>query len=211
MSDYFEFSKWSVWRQRTTAGFKKQVFVMYHSTKTWQQAETILDNGFYLSDHSRSMLGKGIYASSTFEKTQNYGPITFKLLVYPGRICLINRQGHPLQKTWQSEFGSAWTPPNTHGMVRFQENCLQSNDQIRILGVCRGFDLLPWHVQEKTYRVCHSHYLWDWEVEELKHFLAAKKLDHWKLYDASTQKYFYVNRNGELLTSSRTWNRENMY
>ena len=93
---------------------------MYHSTKTWQQAESILDNGFYPSDHSRSMLGEGIYASSIIEKTRNYGPITFKLLVYPGRICTIKYQDHPLQKAWQSDFGSAWTPPYTHGMVKFQ-------------------------------------------------------------------------------------------
>ena len=97
-----------------------KVFVMYHGTPTWQQAESILNYGFYLSNHSSSMLGGGIYVSSTIQKTYNYGPITFKLLVYPGRICTINHQGHPRQKTWQSDFGSAWTPPNTPGMVRYQ-------------------------------------------------------------------------------------------
>ena len=66
------------------------------------------------------MLGKGVYVSSTLRKTEAYGPITFKLLVYPGRICLVDRQGHPRQKTWQRDFGSAWTPPNTPGMVRYQ-------------------------------------------------------------------------------------------
>ena len=83
---------------------------MYHSTKTWEQAESILDNNFYPSDDG--MLGMGIYVSSTLRKTEAYGPITFKLLVYPGRICLVDRQGHPMQKTWQDDFGSAWTPPN---------------------------------------------------------------------------------------------------
>ena len=97
-----------------------QVFVMYHSTKTWQQAESILDNGFYLSNHKNTMLGRGIYVSSTIQKTYGYGDITFKLLVYPGRICTITHQGHPRQKSWQSSFGSAWTPPNTYGMVKYQ-------------------------------------------------------------------------------------------
>ena len=80
-------------------------------------AESILNNGFFLSDHSR-MLGSGVYVSATLEKTQNYGPITFKLLVYPGRICKIDYQGHPYQKSWQGDFGSAWAPPHT--MVRYQ-------------------------------------------------------------------------------------------
>ena len=93
---------------------------MYHATDSVEAAESILDdNRFNLSDRS-CMLGRGIYVSATFEKTLNYGPVTFKLLVDPGRICLINYQGHPRQKSWQDDFGSAWTPPNTHGMVRYQ-------------------------------------------------------------------------------------------
>ena len=91
---------------------------MYHGTPTWQFAHSILENGFNLSDHDSSMLGKGVYVTSTFEKAKSFGPILFKLLVYPGRICLVDRQGHPQQKSWQSDFGSAWTPPNT--MVRRQ-------------------------------------------------------------------------------------------
>ena len=51
---------------------------MYHSTKTWEQAESILDNNFYISD-STKMLGEGIYVSSTLKKTESYGPITFKV------------------------------------------------------------------------------------------------------------------------------------
>lgn len=148
---------------------------MYHSTKTWEQAKSILDNNFYPSDESR-MLGRGIYVSSTLRKTESYGPITFKLLVYPGRICLVDCQGHPRQKTWQSDFGSAWTPPNTPGMVRyqvvwfrnqlhtyliffinnmlnFQENCIKRPQQIHILGICRGFHLLPQSVRAKTRQV----------------------------------------------------------
>ena len=96
---------------------------MFHATNSVESAESILDvNRLDLSDHSR-MLGAGIYVSSTFEKAQSYGPITFKLLVDPGRICLIDRQGHPRQKSWQDDFGSAWTPPNTKGMVRYQVRC----------------------------------------------------------------------------------------
>ena len=64
------------------------------------------------------MLGRGIYVSSSIEKTYAYGDIAFKLLVYPGRIYPITQQGHWMQKRWQHEYGSAWVPPNT-GMVRW--------------------------------------------------------------------------------------------
>ena len=87
---------------------------MYHSTETWEQVESILANGFKQSSHHENMLGEGIYVSSDLEKTLTYGDFTFKLLVYTGRVCRIDRQGHESQKSWQSDYGSAWVPPNLH-------------------------------------------------------------------------------------------------
>ena len=91
---------------------------MYHGTSAENAASIINDNRFKLSDDSR-MLGAGVYVTSTFEKTLGYGQIIFKLLVDPGRICTITSQDHPRKKSWQSDFGSAWVPENTPGMVRY--------------------------------------------------------------------------------------------
>jgi hypothetical protein len=115
MASNSKFSKHLAFYQETTSGFRQQVFVMFHSTPTWENAVSILEQGFYPSRPSR-MLGQGIYVSSTLRKAEAYGTYTFKLLVYTGKICTIDRQGHPLQKSWQSQFGSAWVRPKC-GMV----------------------------------------------------------------------------------------------
>ena len=109
------FSKMGVWNQRTTSEAKKEIFVMYHSTPTCDNVEGILNNGFVWSEPT-NMLGHGIYVSSTLQKAVGYGKFTFKLLVYPGRVCRIDRQGHPKQKSWHSDYSTAWVPPNC-GMV----------------------------------------------------------------------------------------------
>ena len=85
---------------------------MYHSTKTCEQVEGILDNGFKLSSRHENMLGEGIYVSATLEKAICYGDFTMKLLVYTGRTCKVDEQGHPKQKSWQTDYGCAWVPPN---------------------------------------------------------------------------------------------------
>ena len=106
-----------VFRKQTKSGFKQRVYIMYHSTKTPEAAKSILENGFRKSDPACNMLGAGIYASRALEKARSYGDITFKLLVYPGLIRVITKQGDPKQKKWQGEYGSAWVPPKC-GMVR---------------------------------------------------------------------------------------------
>ena len=116
-----------VWNQMTTAGCKKEIFVMFHSTPCWENVESILDNGFLWSDPS-NMLGHGIYVSSTLQKAMGYGKFTFKLLVYPGKVCRIDRQGHAKQKSWHFHYGSAWVPPDC-GMV-------PSGFQVKICDVC---------------------------------------------------------------------------
>ena len=150
MSDY-PFSKRSVWGQRNDYGEKDQVFIFYHSTKTPEMATGILRHGFKRSPSRGNMLGEGIYVAKDLVKALPYGPVTFKLLVYTGRIIRIDHQGHRRQKTWQSNFNSAWVPPHC-GMVRsgLQENCIRDPEQIRILGVVRGYDLLSPRAQSRT-------------------------------------------------------------
>ena len=62
------------------------------------------------------MLGNGIYVSSSLAKARAYGRVVFKLMVYPGYVKRVTRQGDPWQKSWHNEYESAWVPPNC-GMV----------------------------------------------------------------------------------------------
>lgn len=105
-----------VWSDTTTSGCNRKVFIMYHSTKTWQNAMSILENGFQSSRASENMLGAGIYVSRSLDKARAYGPITFKLLVYTGFVKVIKEQGDPMQKSWQEHYSCAWVPPGC-GMV----------------------------------------------------------------------------------------------
>ena len=56
---------------------------------------------------------------------------------------MVDKQNHPDQKSWQNDWDSAWVPQNC-GMVKSgrEENCIQSPEQIRILGICHGWDQL---------------------------------------------------------------------
>uniref|UniRef100_A0A3B3RMT3 PARP catalytic domain-containing protein n=1 Tax=Paramormyrops kingsleyae TaxID=1676925 RepID=A0A3B3RMT3_9TELE len=78
---------------------------MYHGT-TQTAALNIKKHGFQRSKDG--MLGPGVYISRSFEKAQRY-PIklpvneqraVLKLRVRVGKVKKIDRQGHPLQKTW---------------------------------------------------------------------------------------------------------------
>ncbi len=110
-----KFSKYSVWASGYR--FRRQVFIMYHSTKNGLTASSIVREGFRASEGSGQMLGNGIYVASTRQKADGYGDVMFKLLVYPGYVATVDKQGHPLQKTWHKEHESAWVPPEC-GMVR---------------------------------------------------------------------------------------------
>ncbi len=110
------FSNLAVWTQETTSGFRQQAFVMFHATDA-DSAASILEEGFIISTGGNQMLGNGIYASTKWSKTLSYGDVVIKLLVYAGRVAKIDCQGHPMQKTWQKWYESAWVPPNC-GMVQ---------------------------------------------------------------------------------------------
>ena len=59
----------------------------------------------------------------------------------PGRVKVINRRGHPLQKTWQESgrWDTAWVPPNCN-MVRSnrEENCIRSRSRHVQAGLSRA-------------------------------------------------------------------------
>ncbi|XP_023322799.1 uncharacterized protein LOC111697135 [Eurytemora carolleeae] len=136
------FAKDPVWVQTTRSGFRQQLFVMYHSTREVENVARILDEGFNLSG-SDKVLGNGLYVSRDLNKSAPYGPVTFKLLVYPGKTKTIQRSDDPLKTSWHKEFSAAWIPPhNSVTPAGLEETCVKSAAQVRILGVVRGWEYL---------------------------------------------------------------------
>ncbi len=136
-----------VYRRRRESGFEDRIYIMYHGTDD-SNVDPILSNGFKLSDNG--MLGRGIYVSEDINKTLSYGNVTFKLLVYMGKTKKITSQNQSNRTTWQQEANSAWVPQGC-GMVKSErsENCIRDSKQIRILGICRGWDELDTATQDK--------------------------------------------------------------
>ena len=128
-----------VFSQKTTSGFKQEVYVMFHGTKP-KNVASILRNGFNPSN-PHNMLGLGIYVSKDVRKAAPYGSVTLKLLVYTGNVRKITSQGDAHRKKWRDEHGSGWVPRDC-GMVGSgkEENAIKSKRQIRVLGVCRGWE-----------------------------------------------------------------------
>ncbi|MGH0168641.1 UNVERIFIED_CONTAM: hypothetical protein FKN15_019959 [Acipenser sinensis] len=117
---------------------------MYHGT-TKEAAESIKRCGFRQSDE-RSMLGRGVYVSQDFNKASRY-PLNhpdkerrvLKLSVDVGKVKKIDRQGHPMQKTWHDHgYDSAWVPPGC-GMVKsgLEEDCIWDPDRIKVMEVMK--------------------------------------------------------------------------
>lgn len=109
---------------------------MYHGT-TASNASAIERNGFETSDGG--MLGRGVYVSRDIHKAACYardGGVILKLRVRLGRVCRIDRQGHPQQKSWHDDgFDSAWVPPDC-GMVGSgrEEHCVWDPSDITVVG-----------------------------------------------------------------------------
>lgn len=142
--DSLIFSSDPVWSQTTKSGFRQQVFVMYHATREVENVAGVLDRGFNISQSKgrNLLLGDGLYVSRDIFKTQEYGEVCFKLLVYPGKAVRVTEMADPLRTTWQSEFSSAWVPP-TRGMGSGkEETCVKSSAQVRILGIAYGHEHL---------------------------------------------------------------------
>uniref|UniRef100_A0A4W6DZ60 PARP catalytic domain-containing protein n=1 Tax=Lates calcarifer TaxID=8187 RepID=A0A4W6DZ60_LATCA len=118
-----------------------QTYIMYHGT-TKKNARSILASGFKQS--ADGMLGRGVYLSRDLKKASRY-PINHpesdravvKVVVNVGRVKRIDRQHHPLQKTWHDHgYDTAWVPPNC-GMVPsgLEEDCVWDPNQIKIIKV----------------------------------------------------------------------------
>ncbi|KAM9746498.1 uncharacterized protein ACNS7B_010470 [Menidia menidia] len=116
-----------------------RTYVMYHGT-TRAAAQGIKASGFRQS--SDGMLGRGVYLSRDLEKASRYpidhpeeDRVVIKVRVNVGKVKKIDRQHHPLQKTWHDQgYDTAWVPPNC-GMVPsgLEENCIWDPKRITIL------------------------------------------------------------------------------
>ncbi|XP_074513457.1 uncharacterized protein LOC141781535 [Sebastes fasciatus] len=114
-------------------------YVMYHGT-TKKSANLILAKGFRQSEDG--MLGRGVYLSRDLQKASCYpidhpvsDKVVIKVKVNVGKVTAINRQYHPMQKTWHDHgYDTAWVPPNC-GMVKsgLEEDCVWDPDRIEIL------------------------------------------------------------------------------
>nr|NP_001232915.1 grass carp reovirus (GCRV)-induced gene 2k [Danio rerio]ADZ76354.1 Gig2-like protein DreK [Danio rerio] len=107
-----------------------KVYRMYHGT-SWEAAEQIFEKGFLQS--CKGMLGRGVYLGRDLEKASRY-PLNLpdnqrmivRVKVNVRRVIKIDRQRHPLQKTWHDDgYNTAWCPPNC-GMVEsgLEEFCV---------------------------------------------------------------------------------------
>ena len=119
-------------------GHSSAIVTMYHGT-TYDAARSIqADDCFRRS--SDGMLGAGVYTSRDIQKARRYpihspGQVVFELRVSVGRACIVDHQGHPLQKSWRHHgYDSAHCPPNC-GMTPsgLEEDCIWDPADIEIV------------------------------------------------------------------------------
>uniref|UniRef100_A0A8C4RFZ4 PARP catalytic domain-containing protein n=1 Tax=Erpetoichthys calabaricus TaxID=27687 RepID=A0A8C4RFZ4_ERPCA len=131
-----------------TEPVQDRVYIMYHGT-TKENAEKIRKEGFKAS--TKGMLGKGVYVSRDIQKAGRY-PLdidesqryVLKILVNVGRVKKIDKQKHPMQKTWHDKgYDTAWVPPNC-GMVPsgLEEDCVWDPRRIRVMEVMHPSSVL---------------------------------------------------------------------
>ncbi|XP_063060749.1 uncharacterized protein LOC134453932 [Engraulis encrasicolus] len=113
--------------------------IMYHGTSR-EAAKSIQREGFRPS--SDGPLGRGVYLSRDLQKARRYPleppesqRVVIKVKVNVGRVIAINRQGHPMQKTWHDlGYDTAWVPPNC-GMFpsSLEEHCVWDPKRITVM------------------------------------------------------------------------------
>lgn len=118
-------------------------YTMYHGTKV-QAARQIIQNGFRQS--SGGMLGLGVYVSRNQKKAERYplnttvtDRVVLKLSVDCGKVKRIDKDDHPMQKTWHSNgYDTAWVPPNC-GMKAvpsgLEEDCVWDPKRIEVTDI----------------------------------------------------------------------------
>ncbi|XP_062392083.1 grass carp reovirus (GCRV)-induced gene 2p [Sardina pilchardus] len=117
-----------------------RLYTMYHGTSV-QVARQIIQNGFKQS--ADGMLGPGVYVSRDQKKAQRYplnnhvsDKVVLKLQVDIGKVKRIDKDHHPMQKTWHSQgYDTAWVPPNC-GMKAvpsgLEEDCIWDPNRVKV-------------------------------------------------------------------------------
>uniref|UniRef100_A0A8C4RMR7 PARP catalytic domain-containing protein n=1 Tax=Erpetoichthys calabaricus TaxID=27687 RepID=A0A8C4RMR7_ERPCA len=127
--------------KRNTKPINYNDYIMYHGT-TKRKAQKIKKQGFKRS--KTGMLGPGVYVSRDIRKASRYptrakpeNRVVLELLVNVGKVKVINKQGHPMQKNWHKHgYDTAWVPPKC-GMVKsgLQEDCIWDPKKIEVLDI----------------------------------------------------------------------------
>lgn len=176
----------------TKSGFHNRVYLMYHGS-TVENIASILENGFVPStgNTSRQRFGDGVYVSRDIVKAFNYGDVTLKLLVYEGHQRVMNAKKDGRKRRWQEDFMSAWVPADSPvAKDKMEETCVRSESQIRVLGVCYGWELLPASLK-KT--VTHSSMFGGtvdrYENECLERMTSELGLKYCHLYNIDQDRY----------------------
>lgn len=119
------------------------LYIMYHGTSV-QTARMIITTGFRQS--ADGMLGPGVYVSRDQKKAERYplksqptDRVVLKLSVDCGKVKRIDKDNHPLQKTWHSQgYDTAWVPPNC-GMKAvpsgLEEDCVYDPQRIEVTDI----------------------------------------------------------------------------
>ncbi|KAI4900506.1 hypothetical protein NFI96_020135 [Prochilodus magdalenae] len=116
-----------------------KVYLMYHGTSRFS-AQQIMMSGFKPS--AGGMLGPGVYLSRDLNKASRYPlnlpeheRVVLRVFANVGRVKRIDRQDHPMQKTWHSHgYDTAWCPPLC-GMVPsgLEEDCVWDPTRIKVI------------------------------------------------------------------------------
>lgn len=148
---------------------RRGVYIMYHGTSV-ASARLIVATGFKQS--TGGMLGPGVYVSRNKKKAACYPPksthanrVILELHVRVGRVKRIDKDNHPMQKTWHSHgYDTAWVPPNA-GMQAVpsgrEEDCVFNPKRVKVVGVAEA----PTHTIKA-------------ELEKLLKQKASKNQDH---------------------------------
>lgn len=113
----------------------RKSLTMFHGTSE-SSARAILRMRELLPSDT-GLLGRGIYCSRNVEKAQHYGPVVLELVVHVGKVAVITKAHHPLQKCWQAQgFDSAWIPAGCKvSKSNLEEHCVADPKRVLVVGV----------------------------------------------------------------------------
>jgi len=120
-----------------------RAYTMFHGAHL-NNAMAIINKGFVPSKDG--MLGAGVYVSRNIKKAMCYplntdvnDKVVFKLRVRVGKVKKIDRDNHPLMKSWHSDgYDCAWVPPNSKiSTIKSgrEEDCVWDPSRIEVVDV----------------------------------------------------------------------------